>query len=220
MPRRHAICIASCLALSVIAPVAQAFVVTITGTGFLGRGQVYLRVGNGVYTGTYQSNGATGAGNGGGINVVSVTVPAAVLGNGANLPMTSNATQSISFYDGFAFCNTPSQVYIGGFNRSGSLGGGNGTLTVTAPTNLVNANNNTIPFSQISWTSSGNQSGGGSEPGPQPFPAGTFSGGAQTLATFPVNTWRESCHTFSYGNDNFVASGTYTGRVTYTLSVP
>lgn len=213
MQRRYALCLALCLPLSAMAPVAQAFVVNITGTGLLGRGQVYLRVGDGVYSGTFQGGGTPGSG--GGINVVSVNVPAAVLGNGANLAMTSNATQANSFYDGYAFCNLPSQVYVGGFNRSGLLGGGNGTLTVTAPTNLVNANGNTIPFTQISWTSSGN-----GDTGAQPFPAGTFSGGVQTLATFPVNTWRESCHSFSYGNDNFVAAGTYTGRVTYTLSVP
>ena len=49
---------------------------------------------------------------------------------------------------------------------------------------------------------------------------GSFTGGTQTLATFPVNTWRESCHTFSYANAASVASGTYTGRATYTLSAP
>src|SRR3546814_2320549 len=85
-------------------------------------------------------------------------------------------------------------------------------LTVTAPANLTNANGDTIPFSQISWTSSGN-----GDTGAQPFPAGTFSGGVQTLANWPVNTWRESCHTFSYGNDAIVPAGTYSGRVTYTL---
>lgn len=215
MQRRYALCLALCLSLSAMAPVAQAFVVNINGTGLFGGGQVYLRVGDGAYVGTYQSNGSGGARSGGGINVVSVNVPAAALGNGANLAMTSNATQANSFYDGYAFCNLPSQVYVGGFNRSGLLGGGNGTLTVTAPTSLVNANGNTIPFTQISWTSSGN-----GDTGTQPFPAGSFSGGVQTLATFPVNTWRESCHSFSYGNDNFVAAGTYTGRVIYTLSVP
>ena len=216
MQRRYALCLGSCLALSTMAPVAQAFVVNISGTGLFGRGQVYLRVGDGVYVGTYQSNGSAGARSGGNVNVVSVNVPAAALGNGSNLTMTSNATESRSFYDNYVFCNVPQQVYVGGFNRGGGLGGGNGTLTVTAPTNLVNANGNTIPFSQISWTSSGNGDGSTT----QPFPAGSFSGGVQTVANFPVNTWRESCHTFSYGNDNFVAAGTYKGTVTYTLSVP
>lgn len=218
MQRRYALCLALSLALSAMAPAAQAFIVSISGTGLFGRGEVYLRVGDGVYSGTYSTSGSGGAGNGGGINIVSVNVPVAALGNGTNLPMTSNATQASSSYDGYVFCNLPSQVYVGGFNRGGTLGGGgNSTLTVTAPINLVNANNNTIPFTQISWTSSGN---GDTGTPAQPFLAGSFSGGLQTVGNFPVNTWRESCHTFSYGNDNFVAAGTYRGRVTYTLSVP
>ena len=55
--------------------------------------------------------------------------------------------------------------------------------------------------------------------GAQPFPAGTFVGGTQTIGSINRNQWAESCHTFSYANTNFRAAGTYTGRVTYTLSV-
>ena len=69
---------------------------------------VYLRVGNGVYTGTFNANGTPG--NGGGRNLVSVTVPAAQLGNGTALAMTGNGTQPNSNYDGFAFCNVPAQI--------------------------------------------------------------------------------------------------------------
>src|SRR5690606_495740 len=207
---RRAIPFALCLALSGMAPATHAYVVNIGG-GI--SPSLYLRVGDGVYSGTYIGGGTPG--NGGGINRVSVAVPAAALGNGSNLTMTSNATQSRSFYDDYVFCNLPQQVYVGGFNRGGWFSGGNGTLTVTAPASLANANGDTIPFSQISWTSSGND-----DTGAQPFPAGAFTGGTQTLASFPVNTWRESCHTFSYGNDAVVAAGTYSGRVTYTLTAP
>lgn len=208
MKPRCAPAIALCLILSGMVSAAQAYIVNI------GRGQpsIYLRVGDGVYTGTFQGGGTPGSG--GAINQVSVTVPAAVLGNGTDLAMTSNATQSRSFYDNYAFCNLPAQVYVGGFNRGGQ-NRDDGVLTVTAPANLTNGSGDTIPFTQISWTSSGN-----GDTGAQPFPAGTFTGGVQTLANFPANTWRESCHTFSYGNDAVVAAGTYTGRVTYTLSVP
>lgn len=174
---------------------------------------IYLRVGNGVYSGTFQGGGTPGSG--GGINIVSLSVPAASLGNGTALAMTSDGTQPNSSYDGFAFCNVPAQLYVGGFNRGGLLSGGTGTLTVTAPSSLTTGSGDAIPFSQISWTSSGN-----GDTGAQPFPAGTFTGGTQTLASFPVNTWRESCHAFSYGNNAVVAAGTYTGRVTYTLTVP
>lgn len=210
MTLRRAFAVALCLLLSGMAFSAQAYIVSISG-GLTS--SIYLRVGDGVYSGTFQDGGTPGSG--GGINLVSVTVPAAMVGNGANLAMSSNAVQPRSFYDNYAFCNLPAQVYVGGFNRGGLLSGGNGVLTVTAPTHLTNVAGNTIPFSQITWTSSGN-----GDTGAQPFPAGGFTGGTQTLANFPVNTWRESCHSFSYGNDAVVAAGTYTGRVTYTLTVP
>ena len=107
---------------------------------------------------------------------------------------------------------------MGGFYRSTSGGAGSATATLRAavPAGLVNAGGQTIPFSQISWTSSGN-----GDTGAQPFPAGTFvAGGTQTLGTINRNQWAESCHTFRYANTAVFASGTYTGRVTYTLSAP
>ena len=188
---------------------AHAFIVNIAP----GTRAVYLRVGNGVFTGSYSTGGVPGSG--GAINLVSVSVPAAVLGNGANQLMTTNASTGVSNYDNFAFCNVPNEIYVGGFYRlPGSTG--TATLTAVAPANLVSTAGDTIPFSQISWTSSGNGDGTTA----QPILAGTFTGGTQTLASFPVNTWRESCHTFSYGNDAIVAAGTYSGRVVYTLSAP
>lgn len=213
MKNHHASAIATaCLLAFGAVPEAKAFVVNITATSL--QAQIYLRVGDGAFNGTYDSGGTPAASAT--ITRASVSVPATAVGNGAAQAMTTNATQATSFYDGYAFCNLPAQVYIGGYNRGGLLGaGGNGTLTVTAPASLTNAGGNTIAFSQISWTSSGN-----GDTGAQPFPAGAFTGGTQTLASFPVNTWRESCHTFSYANANLVAAGTYTGRVTYTLSVP
>lgn len=209
MKQRHATSLALALLLAGAMPAAQAFVVNISG----GPRMLYLRIGDGVYGGNYIYGNDPPPGTGGPINRVSVTVPAAMLGNGTSLAMTSNATQATSNYDGYAFCNLPSQVYIGGFNRRT---GGTGTLSVAVSAPLTNASGNTIPFSQITWTSSGNGDGTAA----QPFPAGNFSGLPKTLATFPVNTWRESCHTFSYSNSTVVAAGTYTGRVTYTLSVP
>jgi hypothetical protein len=174
---------------------------------------IYLQVGNGSFTGTY-SGGGTPKANAT-INQVTVSVPAAQVGNGTAQAMTSNSTQATSFYDNYSFCDPPAQVYIGGFYR---LPGNAGTATLSVTTsaaNLTNATGDTIPFSQISWTSSGN-----GDTGAEPIPGGTFTGGTQTLTTFPVNTWRESCHTFSYANAASVASGTYTGRATYTLSAP
>lgn len=174
---------------------------------------IYLQVGNGSFTGTYSAGGTPQ--NNATINVVSVAVPAAQVGSGTAQAMTSNSTQAASFYDGYSFCNPPGQIYIGGFFR---LPGTTGTATLSVTTsaaNLTNASGDTIPFSQISWTSSGN-----GDAGAEPIPGGAFTGGTQTLTTFPVNTWRESCHTFTYANAASVASGTYTGRATYTLSAP
>ena len=175
---------------------------------------VYLAVGNGSFTGTLQGGGTPL--NNATVNTVSVTVPANVVGTGAAQPMNTNSTQATSFWDNFIFC-TPAtqQVYIGGFFRMPGAAG-NATLTVSTPVGgLVNAGGNTIPFSQILWTSTGV-----GDVGAEVIPAGSFTGGSQTLATFAVNTWNESCHTFSYLNANVVAAGTYTGRATYTLSAP
>jgi hypothetical protein len=128
--------------------------------------------------------------------------------------MTTDSTASRSFYDNFLFCNAPTQLYVGGFYRS-TANTGAATLTATAPANLVNVSGEAIPFNRISWTSSGIGDSGG-----QPFPAGSFTGGTQTIGSIARNQWAESCHTFSYANTAFVASGTYTGRVVYTLSTP
>ena len=174
---------------------------------------IYLQVGNGSFTGTYSGGGTPGTNAT--VNKVTVTVPANVLGTGAAQQMSSDSAQAVSYYDNFAFCNPPIQVYVGGFFR---LPGAAGTATLSVTTsaaNLVNATGDTIPFSQISWTSTGN-----GDAGVEVIPGGTFTGGTQTLATFGVNTWNESCHTFSYKNTASVAAGTYTGRATYTLSAP
>lgn len=172
---------------------------------------VFLRVGDGG-AGYYNNSGGI-PGSSATVNRVSVTLTPATLVTGAPQPMTSNATSGRSSLDNFAFCNLPAQIYVGGFNRGT---GGTATLQATVPASLVNGASDAIPFSQISWTSSGN-----GDVGAQPIPGGTFAAGAtQTLATFPANTWMESCHAFTYANASIRAAGTYGGQVTYTLSVP
>ena len=174
---------------------------------------LYLQVGVGSFTGgTYTAGGSPA--NNPTVNVVSVSVPAAQVGSGAAQAMTTNSTASRSLYDNYAFCNLPGQLYIGGFYRSTSNTGA-ATLIATSPVNLVNSTGNTIPFTQIRWTSSGN-----GDTGAQPFPAGAFVGGVQTIGSISRNQWAESCHSFTYSNSAVVAAGTYTGRVTYTLSAP
>jgi hypothetical protein len=200
------------LAAALVSPLAtgeaRAYTVNITA----GTRAIYLQVGNGTFTGTYTGGGTPG--NNATINQVTVTVPAAAVGNGVAQQMTSNSAQAVSYYDNYAFCNPPIQVYIGAFFRQpGAVG--TATLTVTTAANLVNASGATIPFTQISWTSSGN-----GDAGAEPIPAGAFNGATQTLTTFKANTWNESCHTFTYANAASVPAGTYTGRATYTLTAP
>ena len=87
-------------------------------------------------------------------------------------------------------------------------------LSVTTPPTLSNGSGDGIAFSQISWVSGGNSDTG------TDIPSGTFVGGTQTLTSYPVNSWREQCLTFSYANAAIVAAGTYNGRAVYTLSEP
>lgn len=180
-----------------------------------GSRRLFLHVGNGsVSNANGNFNGATGTN--GAINLVQVTVPAAQLGNGTDLAMTSDSTQSTSLYgDGNNTCPTPSsQVMVGAGYRRNS-GSASATLGVTSPASLTSAAGDTIPFTEISWTVSAPGSGV-----PNVIPAGTFNGATQTLATVPGNTYIENCHSFIYANNAVRAAGTYNGRVTYTLSAP
>lgn len=186
---------------------AYAYTITISS----GSRAIYLQVGQGGYSGTHQNGGTPG--NNGTVNTVSVAVPAAAIASGTAQQMTSNSTVAQSPIDGFVFCSPPSQVYIGAWSRPGGSSSGVATLTVTTPANLTSGSN-TIPFSQISWTMSGNGDT------VFQFPNGSFNGGTQTLATFPANSWKEQCMTFNYANTLLPAAGTYTGRAVYTLSLP
>lgn len=179
-----------------------------------GARRLFLHVGNGASSGTSGTLNGT-AGTSGVVNLVQVTVPVAQLGNGTDLAMTSNSTQSTSLYgDGNTTCPTPaSQVMIGAGYRRNS-GAANATLSVSSPANLTSGTD-TIPFTEISWTVSAPGSGA-----PNVIPAGTFNGGTLTLATVPGNTYFENCHTYVYANNAVRAAGTYNGTATYTLSSP
>ena len=175
---------------------------------------VYLQVGVGSFTGDYDKGGQPQ--NNTTINTVSATVAAAVVGNGTAQAMTTNSTATQSFWDGFTFCSVPGQVYIGGFYRTTGAATAAALVTATVPAALTNATGSTIPFSKISWTSSGN-----ADTGAEPFPTGAFVNGAmQNVGSMGSNTWNESCLTFSYANNTVPAAGTFTGVVRYTLSSP
>ena len=198
---------------------ASAFTVSLTAAT---PKEIYLQVGDGLFTGgnytpikgNGQPTGTPGVNTT--INVMSVSVPANAVGNGTAQTMTTSSTAANSFWDGFLFCNlAQQQLYIGGFYRTPGAGTNTATVTATLPASLTDTAGDTIPFSQISWTSSGN-----GDAGAEPFPAGSFTSTSLTVGTIAQNQWAESCWTFSYKNSVVPAAGTFTGRVTYTLSAP
>lgn len=198
------------VACGLLALNAQAFTVNIAAGS---PRVIYLQIGVGSFTGFYNAGGTPAANAT--VNTVSVTVPAAVVGSGTAQAMTANTGATNSFYDNFTFC-TAGQLYVGGFYRiTNNAAGAGATLTASSSTPLTSAAGDTIPFTQIRWTSSGI-----GDTGAQPFPAGTFTGGTQTIGTINRNQWAESCQTFSYINAALVPAGTFTGSVTYTLTAP
>lgn len=190
---------------------------------------VYLQIGNGTFAGKTNcmgsgsdcySSGGTPVNNGN-VNTVSVSLASAAVGNGTAQAMTTNSTQSVSFWDGYAFCAVPAQLYIGGFYRTTGAATAAAQVTATVPAALTNGTGGTIKFSQISWTSSGNGDTAGSGFLPEIFPGGTFvNGGTQTVGSMASNTWNESCWNFSYSNTAVPGAGTYTGSVLYTMTSP
>jgi hypothetical protein len=113
----------------------------------------------------------------------------------------------------------PGQLYIGAYYQVplAPLGWpSTASVRATVPAALTDASGDTIPFSRISWTSSGI-----GDSGAEVFPAGTFAAGTtQAVGTLSQNQWGESCWTFSYANTTVPPAGTYTGIVLYTLSDP
>lgn len=188
--------------------VAHAFTVNINQ----GAQEIYLQVGVGAFNGFY-STGGTPARNPT-INTVSVTVPFSAIGSGSPQAMSANAGATISYYDGFAFCNV-GELYLGAYYRRPNNANVNAVLTASPSGPLTNASGDTIPISQISWTTGGNRSGG-----PTYIFPGSFTGSLQTIANINRNRWTEVCLTFSYANAATPAPGTYTARVTYTLTSP
>jgi len=191
---------------------AHAYYVPITA----GVRALFLQVGEGTMTGGsfftigVPDNNAT-------INTVSLAVPAAALGSGTPLPMSTDSPVIISPLDLFAFCEPPAtsgQVYVGGFYRVPGTTGAAATLSVSTPPFLTSANGDTIPIQQIAWTSSGL-----SDHAPT-IPSGAFTGGTQTLRSVTRNFWFESCLAFRYLNTQITPPGTFTGRATFTLTAP
>lgn len=112
--------------------------------------------------------------------------------------------------DGTPIVGTPA-VFVGAYARAPfSFPYPVFTMSVDSSLPLSNGSE-TIPFTEISWTSAAGD-----------IPSGTFTGGnsqvilGPIIAAFVVT----DTHTFEYANTDLIASGSYTGRVTYTAAVP
>lgn len=93
--------------------------------------------------------------------------------------------------------------------RSGSTGGPTTVLLLANSATPLTSGTNTIPMTEISWTSANGI-----------IPSGTFNGTAtqQLFSFFAPNgtTRQEDTHSFSYANTRVYPAGTYTSTVTYT----
>ena len=93
--------------------------------------------------------------------------------------------------------------------RTGGTGGPTTVLLLVNSSTPLISGTNSIPMTEISWTS-----------GNGIIPAGTFNGTAtqQVFSFFAPNgtTRQEDTHTFFYANSSVHPAGTYTTTVTYT----
>jgi hypothetical protein len=130
-----------------------------------------------------------------GITTVTHNVPATNLGDGTPIEGTPNSVLIEASARRANFFSALSTNFI---------------VSVDSSTPLSNGTD-TIPFTSISWTAQD-----------ESIPSGNFNGSpAQVIlpptgAFWLVRDW----HTFYYNNTQIVPYGTYTGRVTYTVSVP
>jgi hypothetical protein len=124
------------------------------------------------------------------IDQVSFSVTSGQLGN--NQPITGS---------------TPIRIIVS--NRAAPAGTRPATLTADSSIPLKNGNSE-LPFNTIRWTAQDND-----------IPSGAFNGSNnQTLLTFINSRLITDVHQFEYANSVVLEAGVYTGRVTYTLTMP
>ena len=115
--------------------------------------------------------------------------------------------------DGTPVEGTPSSILIEASARRANFFSALSTNFIVSADSSIPLSNgtDTISFTSISWTAQD-----------EDIPSGNFTGSpAQvilppTRAFWLVRDW----HTFYYNNTQIVPYGAYTGRVTYTVSVP
>ncbi len=117
--------------------------------------------------------------------------------------------------DGTPIEGAPTSVIIEASARRASWGDRNlrFIISVDSSTPLSNGTN-TISFTNISWTAE--------DGGNRGIPSGNFNGSPAQVLLVPTRARYlvTDYHTFYYNNTQIVPSGTYTGSVTYTVSMP
>ena len=113
--------------------------------------------------------------------------------------------------DGTPITGTPDRIPIAVLAYSGG-GRANFRVTIDSSQPLTNGAGDTIPFSKFSWTTRNGHIG-----------SGTFNDTANQLwqqysFNFPRGRGVLDFMTFEFANDQIYRPGTYTGRVTYTIT--
>ncbi len=125
------------------------------------------------------------------VDTVTFTVPANLVGTGTSIAGSQAVLIEVAA------------------RRSAGSGGPTTVLLLANSSTPLTSGTNTIPMTEISWTS-----------GSGIIPAGTFNGTAtqQLFSFFAPNgtTRQEDTHIFHYANSSVYPAGTYTTTVTYT----
>lgn len=129
-------------------------------------------------------------GSQGNVETVTFTVPAGQAGSGTAI--AGSPTVEIRFI-GRRFRNGPSSYIV----------------TMDSSAGLINGTGGSMPFSDFSWTTRDGE-----------FPDGQFDDSANQILTQYTGPFLgfEDLMTFSYANTSVYPEGTYTGRITYTIT--
>jgi hypothetical protein len=165
---------------------------------------VTVAIGNG----TQQLRLRVGA-TGGTISLVTFTVPAASAGNGT--PIVGTTLASAGSAQGASFPACPANnVRVWARARAPINNSRTATLQVNSSGSLTSGVNS-IPFTDFDWITSS---------GPE-IPSGAFSGApAQVLMAFQNSREVGMCLQFRFLNNTVYPAGTYTGQLTYNISMP
>jgi hypothetical protein len=143
------------------------------------------------------------------ISTVSFAPAAATAGTGTVVLGTTNAAAGSAQAPNFGTACAANNVRIWAMARSTAATPRTATLQVNGSINLISGAN-TIPLTDFDWVTSA-----GTE-----IPSGAFSGsGTQSLTTFVTSREVSVCLRFRFLNTTIYPSGTYTGQVTYNLTM-